>query len=86
MLARLGYALRLRWLTKVDPDQIPSLPTIQRPSINKEERIIQAMFQSSTIVQVVNGARALFWLDHWMEGSSVSSIAPDVLEVVPKRV
>jgi hypothetical protein len=87
-LTTLGYALHLHWawLARVDPYQISSLPIIQRPSINKEERIIQAMFKSSTMVQVGNGASALFWIDRWMDGSSISSMAPDVLEAVPKRV
>jgi hypothetical protein len=54
--------------------------------MNKEERIIQGMFQASTSVQVGNGARVLFWTDRWVDGSLIGSFAPDVLEAVPKRI
>jgi hypothetical protein len=63
-LETLGYALRLRWswLARVDPDRISSLLAVGAAS-NKEDRIIKAMFQASTSVQIGNGARTLFWND-----------------------
>jgi hypothetical protein len=85
-LETLGYVLRLRWswLARVDPDRISSLPAVG-VACNKEDRIIKAMFQASTLVQIGNGARTLFWNDPCINGSSVASLAPDVLATVPKR-
>lgn len=43
------------------------------------------MYQVSTIVQVGNGARTLFWSDKWIEGKSIEELAPLVWAAVPKR-
>jgi hypothetical protein len=79
-LATLGYALWLRWewFARTDPERLDSsFPT-------KADHILKSMFDASTTVQVGNGARTYFWKDRWLQGSSILSIAPLVVEAVNK--
>lgn len=80
-LRRLGVALRLRWewLRRTDP----SRPWHALPS--KPERAVQAFFKVAVHVEVGNGAEALFWTDRWIDGRSISHIAPCLLVAVPAR-
>jgi hypothetical protein len=56
------------------------------PSACKTDRVIQAMFQVSTTVQVGNGAQTLFWTDRWVDDTSITYLAPDlVAAVAPHR-
>jgi hypothetical protein len=80
-LTTLRYTLRMRWswLVCTDPGRCWSaLP-------QKEERLVHAMFQASTMVQVDNGRLALFWRDRWLDGSSIQSLAPNLCNAVRAR-
>jgi hypothetical protein len=44
------------------------------------------MFEASVSVQIDNRGQTLFWSDHWIEGSSMKQLAPDVTVAVPKRI
>jgi hypothetical protein len=80
-LAMMGYALRLRWewLARSKPDRLWA------PLSTNEEKIVHAMFQASMTVQVGSRARALFWIDRWLDGASIDQITPDVFTAVSKR-
>jgi hypothetical protein len=43
------------------------------------------MFQASTMVQVGNGVRTLFWCGHWLDGPSIEHHEPDLVATVDKR-
>jgi hypothetical protein len=58
-------------------------PWVGFPS--SSELKVRAMFQVSVIIQVGNGKHTLFWIDRWMEGSSIESLAPLVVAVMSKR-
>jgi hypothetical protein len=80
-LTKMGYALRLRWewLAREDPDRSWAL----LPS--KPENITQSMFAVSVSVAVGDGSCALFWTDNWIEGHSISQLAPMLSEAVSRR-
>jgi hypothetical protein len=81
-LATLGYALRLRWtcLESTEPGRLwVSLPC-------KHDKIIQAMFHTSVTVQVGNRSRTLFWTERWLDDMAISTLAPDLIEAVHKKV
>jgi hypothetical protein len=68
-LTTLGYALRMHWLwlARTDPDWCWSvLP-------QKDERLLPAMFDVSTIVIVGDSRSAMFWLDRWLDGRSLQN-------------
>jgi hypothetical protein len=46
--------------------------------LTQSERIVRAMFEVSTTVQIGNGLQTLFWRDKWIDGSSVVLIPPAV--------
>jgi hypothetical protein len=81
-LATMGYAFCLRWecLERTEPNHswlvLPSKP----------EKVVHAMFDKYTIVQVGNGARVLFWRDRWLEGKVVNDFIPQVVQDVCKNV
>jgi hypothetical protein len=52
-LTTLGYALRMRWswLARTDPGRSWSALPV------KDERLVRAMFEASTIVQISDGLR-----------------------------
>jgi hypothetical protein len=37
--------------------------------LGSQERVVRAMFEAT--FQVGNGTQALFWQDHWLNGSSI---------------
>lgn len=43
------------------------------------------MFRASTTWYVGNGQTCRFWEDHWLDGQTMSEIAPLVYNRVPKR-
>jgi hypothetical protein len=68
-LTTLGYALRMHWLwlARTDPDWCWSaLP-------QKDERLLPAMFDVSTIIIIGDSRSALFWLDRWLDGRSLQN-------------
>lgn len=73
-----GFALRLRWLW---------LPRLGHPYWAdlkaSHEHSITDMFAASTYLVPGDGMSALFWLDQWIEGCSVASLAMNLLLVVP---
>jgi len=77
-----GYALRMRWLWFKKTDG--SRPWASLP--DKSEGLVDAMFQVSVSVEIGNGQRALFWLDRWLQGKSISELAPCLFNAVGPRV
>ena len=53
---------------------------------DKSEGLVDAMFQVSVSVEIGNGQRALFWLDRWLQGKSISELAPCLFNAVGPRV
>ena len=47
---------------------------------------VQAFFRASTYTVVGNGHCILFWEDRWINGDSVSDIAPCLYHLVPPTV
>ncbi|CAL4994550.1 unnamed protein product [Urochloa decumbens] len=81
-LKLMGIALQLRWmwLSKTEPSRPGSnLPT-------SRNRCMEAMFDASLVIEVKNGQSVLFWKDKWINGHSLSSIAPALVQAVPARV
>jgi hypothetical protein len=70
-LTTLGYALRLQWewIAPTHPERL------WVPLVSQVERIIQSMFLVSVTVEVGDGTKALFWLDRWLEGLEIESLA-----------
>ena len=72
-LQRFDYALRMHWLwMKITEDHRPWL---ELPA--KDERIVEAMFQSSIYVELGDGRNALFWSDRRLHGKSLLDLAPE---------
>uniref|UniRef100_A0A8R7R6Y0 Reverse transcriptase domain-containing protein n=1 Tax=Triticum urartu TaxID=4572 RepID=A0A8R7R6Y0_TRIUA len=80
-LERTGLALRTRWLwlSRTDSARAWSGLDLQ---FSADER---AFFFASTTMQIGNGQLALFWEDRWIDGRSVSEIAPALYSCIPKR-
>ena len=76
-----GLALRLRWqrLSRTDPARAWSGLELQFSSVER------ALFFASTHMVVGNGLTAKFWEDRWLQGRSISEIAPQLYACVPKR-
>jgi hypothetical protein len=77
-----GFGLQTRWLwlQKTDHDRAWSALPIQ------VDPLVQAFFHASISVIVGDGKRTLFWTDNWIDGISVSSMAPTLINAVSKRV
>jgi hypothetical protein len=81
-LTTFGYGLRMRWewLARTEPDRMwACIP-------NKSERIVCAMFDVSTTVVVGSGTKTLFWENRWVDGLSITSRAPLLVQAVNKKV
>jgi hypothetical protein len=77
-LKKLNAALRARWLwfQKADAEKPWS-------GIGFEvSPHATAIFNASVCVSVGDGGRTLFWEDPWIEGLTVGSIAPDLIQLV----
>lgn len=80
-LQRCACALQTHWLwlRKTDPSRpwlhlhIPCSPAVQ------------AIFRASTVWTLGNGNSCRFWTDHWVDGASISELAPLVHALVPRR-
>jgi hypothetical protein len=44
------------------------------------------MFNASVTVQVGNGVKTLFCSDRWLDGTSLTQVAPELVQAVQKRV
>ena len=80
-LERTGLALRTRWLwfARTDGNRAWAGLDLQ---FSSEER---AFFFASTSMVLGDGRRALFWEDRWINGQSISEIAPQLFALIPKR-
>jgi hypothetical protein len=47
---------------------------------------LEFFFSEVLISEVGNGANTLFWIDNWLQGRSISSFAPNLFSVIPKRI
>lgn len=76
-----GVALRVRWkwLRRVDGQRTWS----SLPDVN--DRLVVAVFQAATTINLGDGATAMFWTDNWLDGSCIRVLAPTVFAAVPKR-
>lgn len=77
----LGCVLRICWLwaEKTVPSRLwADLPT-QVP------RKAQALFNIAVDVIVENGEQTLFWTDRWLDGHTISEVAPSLFSAVSKR-
>ena len=45
-----------------------------------------AMFALSIVTTVSNGQNTKFWTDHWLHGSYIEDLAPNVFKCVPMRL
>jgi len=77
-----GFALRVRWLWMQRTEEQRAWSALPI----KIEPEVQALFDASVVVHVGNGERTLFWLDNWINGSSVARMAPHLFQVIPKRI
>jgi hypothetical protein len=50
-----------------------------------EDRQTSTFFNASVHFILGNGETFLFWYDPWLMGSSISEIAPEVVNMVPAR-
>jgi hypothetical protein len=80
-LERAGLALRLRWLwlSRTDQDRAWSGLDLQ---FTQQER---CLFFASTYMIAGDGQTGRFWEDRWIDGRSVSQIAPELYAYIPKR-
>ena len=80
-MERAGLALRLRWqwLSRTDNERAWSGLDLQFPTAER------ALFFASTFMEVGDGTTAKFWEDRWIQGKSISEIAPQLYACVPKR-
>ena len=81
-LQRLGYALRMRWLWLKRTDDSRTWCDLPVES----ESVVDQMFQASIYVELGNGHKALFWTDRWLQGKSISDLAPCLTDAVGPRI
>ena len=81
-LQRLGYALRMRWLWLKRTDDSRTWCDLPVES----ESVVDQMFQASIYVELGNGHKALFWTDRWLQGKSISDLAPCLTNAVGPRI
>jgi hypothetical protein len=80
-IKRMSWALRARWpwLGRTDNTR----PWANFPiKINKN---ITSLLHAATVVKLGNGSKALFWTDRWIQGQSISDLAPQVFSAVSAR-
>jgi len=80
-LQRAGMALCLRWpwLQRTDTRR----PWLRLP--DKVEKATAEFFKAATVAVVGDGCSTLFWVDNWIHGSCIRSLAPAVFDAVPVR-
>jgi hypothetical protein len=76
-----GFALRAcwMWLQKTDGERAWSALQIDF------EPEVRALFSASVQVHIGDGWKALFWVDNWVEGRSISQLAPTLMTIISKR-
>ena len=53
---------------------------------DESESIVEAMFMASIYVELGNGRKALLWTDRWLQGRSISELAPCLCNAVGSRI
>jgi hypothetical protein len=80
-LQKMSWALRLRllWLKKTDPGRPwASFKINVHPSV-------KAFFSAAVSSVVGNGKNTMFWTDKWIDGQSLSQLAPHLVKSVSSR-
>jgi hypothetical protein len=78
-LVATAFESKWLWLRKVDQDRAwAALP------IKMTEEAV-AFFRASTYTIVGNGQNTLFWLDSWLNGVALRTLAPTLLNFISKR-
>ena len=79
-LVNMAFEAKWLWLQSTDTSRAWSeLPLKQ--SVEARD-----FFRASTRTIVGNGRGTLFWLDSWIDGVSIRTLAPTLLKFVPKRI
>jgi hypothetical protein len=81
-LETFGWALRIRWFCaqKTDPTRPWAGLPIQVP------RNAQALFDVAVDHVVGNGESTRIWSDRWLNGNTIAGLAPNLIQLIPKRV
>lgn len=77
----MGWALRTRWLWLQKTDHAwpwEGLPV-------HVSRMAHALFAMDVVTEVGNGENTKFWDDRWINGSTVVELAPNLIQLIPKR-
>lgn len=80
-IKRMGWALRARWSWLKCTDA--SKPWRNFPI--KTNKHIDALVHAATKVHLGNDTNVLFWSDCWIEGQSITDLAPGVVAAVSQR-
>ena len=75
-LTKVGVARRVRWVWRDRGRGIASVA---------DERPVMALFSAATVISLGNGESTLFWIDRWINGSSVQDLAPTLYNAVRPR-
>jgi len=79
-LVNVAFEAKWLWLQSTDTSRAWSeLPL-------KQSAEARDFFRASTRTIIGNGRRTLFWLDSWLDGVSIRTLAPTLLTFVPKRI
>lgn len=81
-LKLVGYALQARWLWLQKADSSPAwsqLPLDVAPEV-------QAFFRASTYTELEDGMTTLFWDDRWLQQAAPADLAPNLVQLVPRRI
>jgi hypothetical protein len=81
-LEKLGWALKIRWLWAQKTDR----PRPWDGFHLEAPRNAKALSNRSVISIVGNGERTMFWKDRWLNGKGIAEIAPNLLQIIPRRV
>ena len=77
-----GYALQTRWLWLQKTDSARAWSELPI-NVDKE---VQAFFRTSTYTELGDGANSLFWDDRWLHQTAPSDIAPNLVQLVSRRI
>jgi hypothetical protein len=79
-LVNVAFEAKWLWLQSTDTSRAWSeLPL-------KQSAEARDFFRASTRTVIGNSRRTLFWLDSWLDGVSIRTLAPTLLTFVPKRI